>query len=91
MKYIQIVFKTPKLSGKARKYSKGYRKIALCVTTTPDEPKMISNRCKTVEEVVDCSSLYYGAGVRSEGAEYAAELNTLATKLAKTKGYTLVK
>jgi hypothetical protein len=76
-----IMTRRPALSGNARKYSRGYLKIALVEVDRDElarlgqsEPKMISERSRGVVRVVECGQLYYGEGVRSEGARFLAKL-----------------
>jgi hypothetical protein len=76
-----IMHRSPALSGKARDYSRGYRKIALVEvdrdvldSLNQSEPKMISERSKGVLRILDCAQLYYGEGVRSEGKKFLDEL-----------------
>jgi hypothetical protein len=78
-----IMTRCPALSGKARDYSRGYRKIALVEVDRDkldeigrSEPAMISERSIGVLSVLDCASLYYGEGVRSEGKKFMDELRS---------------
>lgn len=83
-----IMFRSPKLQGKAKQYSRDYSKIAL-VRVDPiklkklgqTEPKMISPRSQGCLEVVDCAQLYYGKGMRSEGAIYLKQLKEKRDRL----------
>ena len=76
-----IMWRSPALSGKAREYGSGYKKIALVeidpakLLPNEDEPKMISERCAAVVKIHACRQLYYGEGIRSEGAAFAAHLS----------------
>ena len=77
----------PKLSGKARQFGWGYLKIAAVEVdeTIPEggEPKMISERSLGVVKVHDCSSLYYGKGIKSEGALFLKECRQTAYNFNK--------
>jgi len=79
--YYHIMMKTPHLSGKAREYSMGYRKIALVEATTETPPAMIADRARGMVRVISCRSLYFGRGVRSEGAAYLAALKDKKKRL----------
>ncbi len=83
-----IMQRTPSLSGKAKEYSRGYRKIALVDIDREllnnlerSEPKMISERSLGVLKIRRCRSLYYGKGIRSEGLFYLKHLEGLAEKI----------
>ena len=76
-----IMFRSPKLSGNAKKYSRGYIKMALVKVDADklkelgqNEPKMISPRSKGCLQVIESAQLYYGKGIRSQGAIYLKKL-----------------
>lgn len=84
-----VMTASPALSGKARKYGMGYRKIAL-VEVNDDilkgkNPKMISDRAIGVIKIHDCASLYYGKGIKSEGGRFYRECKEKAEKLNKVE------
>ena len=84
--YYHIMSKTPALSGNARKWGAGYRKFALVESTTPEEPKMISERARGMVKIIACASLFYGKGVRSEGAKFLSEITSLKEDLERRGG-----
>lgn len=67
---------TPALSGKARRFGRNYRKMAL-VELKPGfrgRPKMISERAVGVARIVECRVLHVGTTERSEGYRVRADL-----------------
>ena len=87
-----IMRRTPKLSGKAKQYSRGYVKLALVDVDREEldklgqsEPKMISERSRGVVKIRRGASLYYGKGIKSEGAKYLKELEERKQELNTKK------
>lgn len=83
-----IMFRSPSLSGKAREYSRGYQKIALVEVDNNkipigEEPKMISERSIGVIRILDCATLYYGKGIKSEGKRFLDQIRKKADKFNK--------
>jgi len=82
-----IMFRSPKLKGRARQYGFGYSKIAHVefdpsqLDDGESEPKMISERCKSVVKIHDCRQLYMGKGIKSEGARFVAQLEDKINKI----------
>lgn len=72
---------TPALRGKARRFGRNYRKMAL-VELEPGftgRPKMISERAVGVARIVECRVLHVGSTERSEGFRVRHELLAKAT------------
>lgn len=64
------------LSGKARQFGKGYRKLAL-VELEPgfnERPKMISDRAKGVKRVISEVTVFVGSSDRSHGRQIMNEM-----------------
>lgn len=77
MKKFIVMKKSAQVSGNARKYSRQYIKLAL-VEIDPDklqelgqtEPKTISKRAKGLVQILECRTLFFGEGKRSEGKKF---------------------
>jgi len=87
-----IMCRTPSLSGKARQYSRGYAKIALVDVDRDeldnlgrDEPRMISERALGMVKIRRCAQLYYGKGIKSEGASYLRSLEERMDELNQAR------
>jgi len=73
---------SPALRGKARRFGRNYRKMAL-VELQPGftgRPKMISERAVGVARIVECRVLHVGSTDRSYGFRVRAELRAKAQK-----------
>lgn len=67
---------TPALRGKARRFGRNYRKMAL-IELKPGftgRPKMISERARGVAKIIECRVLHVGTTERSEGYRVRADL-----------------
>lgn len=73
--------KTPHLKGKARKFGRNYRKIAVVEIEEGFEgtPKMISERAIGVKKVIECHVMYVGTTERSVGFQMMKRLQSLTT------------
>ena len=74
---------SPALKGKAREFSRGYRKIAV-VELEPGfqgRPKMISERAIGVRRVVECTTEHVGRTPRSAGVRTMARYRALVATL----------
>jgi len=74
---------SPALKGKAREFSRGYRKIAV-VELEPGfqgRPKMISERAIGVRRVVECTTVHVGRTPRSAGVRTMAQYRALVDAL----------
>ena len=70
---------TPHMAGKAREYSRHYRRMALVEVESADaRPRMISPRAKGVIRVVEDVTLCVGTTERSEGYRRRAEMRARA-------------
>lgn len=75
-KYI-IMKKSAQVGGNARKYSRQYVKLAL-VEIDPKtlqrlgqtEPKTISKRARGLVRILECKTLFFGEGKRSQGKKF---------------------
>jgi len=72
---------SPALKGKARKFGRNYRKMALVELEQgfTGRPKMISDRAIGVARIVECRVLHVGSTDRSEGFRVRHELRAKAT------------
>lgn len=73
----------PALKGKARQFSRGYRKMAVVELEDGFDgiPKMISERALGVRCVVECTTEYVGRTPRSAGAQTMARYRAMVDTL----------
>jgi hypothetical protein len=82
MTYV-LMTATPKLRGKAKKFSRGYLKFAV-VELKPgftDRPKMISERAIGVKRIVSVETHYVGETERSYGYQRFRAASDLVDQL----------
>lgn len=77
MKKFIIMKKSAQVSGNARKYSRQYIKLALVKVDTKklqelglEEPKTISKHAKGLVQILECKTLFFGEGKRSQGKKF---------------------
>lgn len=83
MKKFIFMTASPKLSGKAKEYGRNYRKMAILELEEGffGRPKMISNRAKGVERIVECEVHHVGMTERSYGRRRMEEMKEEVERL----------
>lgn len=78
-----VLQSSPVLKGKAREFGRGYAQFRILEVERGCTPAMGGKRARGVVRVVSAPRpVYYGEGVRSEGARVLKELREMAVQLA---------